>query len=810
MSFNKTPRLKRNGKAKEITKCNTIKDCYGDTIRIKKYIDTGADGIVYEGVRKDKNDVNKQESVAVKFFLPVQQRPLRWSGLTAYTAFAENFQERYFQEFSRLEKLPIHPNVQRLISSGKLERARSYFVNEAPRLDEEEEVPFIVSRFVRGTRLDRLIEDKKLTPRLVILLVSALSNTLCFLYEHKVLHGDIREENIVIDEETQCPVLVDFGIAKAFDENITDKTRLEICTNNIPKWLEDWLKKKAGTNEYERDRLRDIVFPFSDLYQVGCLIKNLSHAPLSAPLEVFESDYLSIIGQELLLWDNDGTPERPRSKFTGFITSPAQLFEKVERLIKGKAYYSHATILKRRRESSIELPTQHAVTLRESLSVFLTHPALRRLQNLHQLALLYYLYPSATQSRFDHVLSATDRVRAIIQTLTGDPWFVFHMDFSSVERLELVTLLHDLNHFPFLHYFQEAGIDSVTRAEVLKTFLDLRGHDGQQTLRELIKGFGLTEEYLKTILSDIVPKTPVDQVIKSIVNSGIDVDKLAYLVDDATFTGVPFGNGIDLFGILEGIQIDQPATASGDPRWHTVFSIHALPAIESVCFARYWNFQRIYWHETNRALAAMVIWTIRKLYSDPSKHPEKFLSASIHLGESGALDYLADEYEESFKQTAPIAGLASDPGRAYLCVFEMDYTEENKLISDLQHDKSGPEARMQAQQRVFDLVKSLFPKNSEISESEVLLDIPLRTMNLGGDIFIRRLDGKIVDVTQVSSPLKALKEKFNQMSKVLRVFVSPRVKRELAIQGIDLTTQRNKISSAIAPPTSVSQASVMV
>ncbi|MDP2706632.1 MAG: hypothetical protein Q8O70_03895, partial [Burkholderiales bacterium] len=95
----------------------------------------------------------------------------------------------------------------------------------------------------------------------------------------------------------------------------------------------------------------------------------------------------------------------------------------------------------------------------------------------------------------------------------------------------------------------------------------------------------LSEEFLsKVIIGDAgVEAPPQDDIIVSIVNSGADVDKLAYLHDDALQTGVPYGLGVDYGRIIEEVNVafveDKEAFESKRSRWHVVFPESALSAL---------------------------------------------------------------------------------------------------------------------------------------------------------------------------------------------------------------------------------------
>jgi hypothetical protein len=646
-----------------------------------------------------------------------------------------------------------------------------------------------------------------MSPEGLVSVLHDAANALVYLHKNDILHGDLRPENIVVRDDSYSPVLIDYGLSKSFTKQDTALTRLFIDPEPLPKDIQTLLDKLSPTRTYDPQTLKPVLFPWLDLFQFGLLTKRLQDALKPVPFDRFTSEYLMLLANNLLDWRASLSPANPAPSLAGVIRSSAQLHEHLSRLTLKSEYYAAHFAKSEKGPTRTIVRNTGTADLRESVSHFLSHPAIGRLHNINQLSLLYYVYPTATQSRFDHLISTLGRTQQVWRALASNAAFVFYMGPDDIDRLELAALHHDTNHFPFLHYFQEAGVQTVEKASVLDVFLDIdragTNRQEQTKLKNLLKGRGITPAELRDLLSDDLPiaPAPAKQIMKSIINSGVDVDKMAYLVDDAYYTGVPFGRGVDVHALLSEAEVAQVNTETGQNIWHIVFSADALPAVESICFARYWNFQRIYWHHTNRALAAMIIRTVRELYSTPSHTLERYLTETRDWGESGSLQYLADAYKKSFTRLSPLEGLASNRNQVYRRLFEMSFLHHADRFNALQNKDTGLRNREDAEKRVLRVVEAALKEmasGASVDPNEVLLDVPLRKMDLGGMIWIRNYDGVIQKGTLISATLRELERSFEVMGKVLRVFVSPRIQEQFGMSWDAVRAElRSKIYKAV-------------
>src|SRR5207302_3619017 len=185
----------------------SIKDLAGEQLEIDDFLGAGSDGLVYKAHYRSLLTL----PMAVKFYVPVQQDSL-FAGLSKLPSFAQDLRKRHDTELSHLQSLS-HPHLQKYVGAGVLTYDKHYFAEKQVLLETGSEVPFIVSKFVSAHTLAKQLTSDLLTRTQVVLGLLQVARALEYLHSADVIHGDVRAENILLEDTSSTnAVLIDFGI----------------------------------------------------------------------------------------------------------------------------------------------------------------------------------------------------------------------------------------------------------------------------------------------------------------------------------------------------------------------------------------------------------------------------------------------------------------------------------------------------------------------------------------------------------------------------------------------------------------------
>ena len=235
-------------------------------------------------------------------------------------------------------------------------------------------------------------------------------------------------------------------------------------------------------------------------------------------------------------------------------------------------------------------------------------PAFQRLRGIRQLGLTSYIYHGAEHSRFGHSLGvmhlAGQFVRQLFRDARHHDLFVDRYEWSKesleeeVDRLiveaRLAGLLHDIGHSPFSHTGEHRLFPVGKRHEDYSNELILSNHIGH-IIDELMDEYGVDRHRVASIVNE----TGIYEVgvVKELISSVWDVDKMDYLLRDSHYCGVQYGQ-FDLARILDTVTLydEDP-----DEALRLGIDDGGIHAIEGFVLARYFMFTQVYFHKTRRA-----------------------------------------------------------------------------------------------------------------------------------------------------------------------------------------------------------------
>ncbi|HKB41249.1 MAG TPA: tetratricopeptide repeat protein, partial [Gemmataceae bacterium] len=146
-----------------------------------------------------------------------------------------------------------HPNIARVLDAGTTSTGRPYFVMD----------------LVKGVPITRYCDEHRLTPRQRLELFIPVCQAVQHAHQKGIIHRDLKPSNVLVAPYDGKPVpkVIDFGVAKAAGQQLTDKT-LVTGFGAIVGTLEYMSPEQAEINQLDVDTR-------SDVYSLGVLLYEL-------------------------------------------------------------------------------------------------------------------------------------------------------------------------------------------------------------------------------------------------------------------------------------------------------------------------------------------------------------------------------------------------------------------------------------------------------------------------------------------------------------------------------------------------------
>ena len=159
-----------------------------------------------------------------------------------------------------------HPNIAKVLDGGATASGRPYFVME----------------LVKGVPITEFCDQNHLTPRQRLELFVPVCQAVQHAHQKGIIHRDLKPSNVLVVVHDATPVLkvIDFGVAKALGQELTDKTLFTGFAQMIgtPLYMSP---EQAGQSGLDVDTR-------SDIYSLGVLLYELLTGTTPFAKERFE------------------------------------------------------------------------------------------------------------------------------------------------------------------------------------------------------------------------------------------------------------------------------------------------------------------------------------------------------------------------------------------------------------------------------------------------------------------------------------------------------------------------------------------
>ena len=183
-----------------------------------------------------------------------------------------------------------HPNIARALEAGMTDSGRPYFVME----------------LVKGIPITEYCDEHYLTTRKRLELFMPVCNAIQHAHQKGIIHRDVKPSNVLVAhyDDQPIPKVIDFGVAKAIDQRLTEKTMFTEF-GQVLGTFEYMSPEQARFNQWDVDTRTDI-------YSLGVLLYEL----LSGETPFDGKRLRSAAIDEIMRIIRDEEPPLPSTRFS--------------------------------------------------------------------------------------------------------------------------------------------------------------------------------------------------------------------------------------------------------------------------------------------------------------------------------------------------------------------------------------------------------------------------------------------------------------------------------------------------------------
>jgi serine/threonine protein kinase/WD40 repeat protein len=192
-----------------------------------------------------------------------------------------------------------HPNIAKVLDAGATEAGRPYFVME----------------LVRGIKITDYCDQNNISTRQRLDLFINVCQAIEHAHQKGIIHRDIKPSNILVTLHDGVPVpkVIDFGIAKATQGELTDKT--------VYTQLQEFIGTPAYMSPEQAEMSGLDIDTRADIYSLGVLLYEL----LTGKTPFDAEDLLKAGLEQMRRTIREKEPLRPSTRVTNELTSKSRI-----------------------------------------------------------------------------------------------------------------------------------------------------------------------------------------------------------------------------------------------------------------------------------------------------------------------------------------------------------------------------------------------------------------------------------------------------------------------------------------------------